>query len=147
EMENLYEILQVDPKASQQEIKRSFQKLALKFHPDKLPTRGDTNMAETRDRDGCQLFQRISTAWSVLGDPDQRKQYDALWHHRCVLFESCGPIHDRVPFNGFKKCTETNEYLYECRCSDYLVLTEQDVCLKLDVVNCSTCSLNVIVDY
>ncbi len=61
-----YKVLGVERKASQDEIKKAYRKLARKYHPDKNP--GDAK-AEER-------FKRISTAHDVLGDPDKRKQYD-----------------------------------------------------------------------
>src|SRR5213080_1032449 len=61
-----YKILGVDKKASQEDIKKAYRKLARQYHPDKNP--GDKD-AETR-------FKEISAAYDVLGDPEKRKQYD-----------------------------------------------------------------------
>ncbi|HEV3228696.1 MAG TPA: molecular chaperone DnaJ [Solirubrobacteraceae bacterium] len=63
---DLYAVLGVDRKASPDEIKRAYRKLARKYHPDRNP--GD-KAAEER-------FKQISQAHDVLGDPDKRKQYD-----------------------------------------------------------------------
>src|SRR5881227_497749 len=63
---DLYKVLGVDRKASQDEIKKAYRKLARQYHPDKNP--GDKT-AETK-------FKEISAAYDVLGDPDKRKQYD-----------------------------------------------------------------------
>src|SRR6476659_3545811 len=63
---DLYKVLGVDRKASPEEIKKAYRKLARQYHPDKNP--GDKD-AETR-------FKEISAAYDVLGDPDKRKQYD-----------------------------------------------------------------------
>jgi molecular chaperone DnaJ len=63
---DLYSVLGVDKKASPDEIKKAYRKLARKYHPDTNP--GDTQ-AEER-------FKEISAAYDVLGDPDKRKQYD-----------------------------------------------------------------------
>ena len=65
---DLYDILGVSPTASQDEIKRSFRKLAKKNHPDTHP--GD-KAAERR-------FKEISQAHETLGDPTKRKQYDQM---------------------------------------------------------------------
>ena len=64
--QDLYKVLGVDRKASQDEIKKAYRKLARQYHPDRNP--GDT-AAEER-------FKKISAAHDVLGDPDKRKQYD-----------------------------------------------------------------------
>ena len=61
-----YKVLGVERKASQDEIKRAYRKLARKYHPDKNP--GDAK-AEAR-------FKQISTAHDILGDADKRKDYD-----------------------------------------------------------------------
>ena len=62
-----YKTLGVDKKASAEEIKKSYRKLARKYHPDRNP---DDKQAESR-------FKEISQAYDVLGDPEKRKQYDS----------------------------------------------------------------------
>src|SRR4051794_26921812 len=63
---DLYKVLGVDRKASPEEIKKAYRKLARQYHPDKNPGNKE---AETR-------FKEISAAYDVLGDPEKRKQYD-----------------------------------------------------------------------
>lgn len=62
-----YATLGVGRKASQDEIKKAYRKLAREHHPDRNP--GDAK-AEAR-------FKEISQAYDVIGDPEKRKQYDA----------------------------------------------------------------------
>src|ERR1700678_638004 len=62
-----YAILGVEKKATPEEIKKAYRKLARKYHPDTNP---DDEQAEKR-------FKEISQAHDVLGDPDKRKQYDS----------------------------------------------------------------------
>jgi molecular chaperone DnaJ len=61
-----YKTLGVDKKATPEEIKKAYRKLARKYHPDRNP---DDKEAEAR-------FKEISQAHDVLGDPEKRKQYD-----------------------------------------------------------------------
>jgi molecular chaperone DnaJ len=60
-----YKVLGVDKKASQDDIKKAYRKLARKYHPDTNKEAG----AEER-------FKQISEAYDTLGDPEKRKKYD-----------------------------------------------------------------------
>ncbi len=62
-----YKTLGVDKKATPEEIKKAYRKLARKYHPDQNP---DDKQAEAR-------FKELSQAHDVLGDPEKRKQYDS----------------------------------------------------------------------
>ena len=63
-----YEILGVNKSASDEEIKRAYRKLAMKYHPDKNPNKKD---AEER-------FKEINEAYAVLSDKEKRKQYETF---------------------------------------------------------------------
>ncbi|HXE44473.1 MAG TPA: molecular chaperone DnaJ [Conexibacter sp.] len=63
---DLYKVLGVGRNAADEEIKKSYRKLARQYHPDRNP--GDAR-AEER-------FKEISAAYDVLSDPDKRKAYD-----------------------------------------------------------------------
>jgi molecular chaperone DnaJ len=62
-----YKTLGVDKRASADDIKKAYRKLARQYHPDTNP---DDKQAEAR-------FKEISQAHDVLGDPEKRKQYDS----------------------------------------------------------------------
>lgn len=68
ETNDLYAVLGVAPDADDATIKAAYRKLARAYHPDKNP--GDAK-AEER-------FKEVNSAYQVLGDPEQRRQYDAL---------------------------------------------------------------------
>lgn len=67
-MADYYQTLGVSKNASQDEIKKSFRKLARQYHPDKNP--GD-KAAEDK-------FKEVNQAYETLSDPEKRKQYDEL---------------------------------------------------------------------
>jgi hypothetical protein len=64
--DNLYEVLQVSPKAEPEIIEAAYRRLARKYHPDVSPP------AESAAR-----MQQIVLAFEVLGDPARRAEYDA----------------------------------------------------------------------
>ncbi len=65
-----YELLEVDKNANADEIKRSFRKLAMKYHPDRNPD----------DKEAEQRFKEINEAYEVLKDEQKRAAYDRYGH-------------------------------------------------------------------
>ena len=68
EYQDYYKVLGVDKKATQDEIKKAYRKLAVKYHPDK-----NAGNKEAEDK-----FKLINEANEVLSDPEKRKKYDQL---------------------------------------------------------------------
>ncbi len=64
--EDYYQVLGVEKKASSDDIKKAYRKLAVKYHPDKNPG----------NKEAEEKFKKISEAYAVLSDPEKRKQYD-----------------------------------------------------------------------
>lgn len=68
EFKDYYKILGVEKSATQDEIKKAYRKLAMKYHPDRNP--GNKSAEEK--------FKEITEANEVLSDPEKRKKYDTL---------------------------------------------------------------------
>ena len=69
-----YKVLGIDKKATPQEVKNAYRKLARKLHPDLNPN----------DNTAKKKFQQINEANEVLSDPEKRKKYDKYgndWQH------------------------------------------------------------------
>lgn len=67
---DFYEVLGVGRGASEDEIKKAYRKLAIRYHPDKNP--GDKQAEEQ--------FKEAASAYEVLSDSDKRKKYDQFGH-------------------------------------------------------------------
>ncbi|TNN18600.1 DnaJ subfamily C member 5 isoform 1 [Schistosoma japonicum] len=63
---NLYAILEVDRNATAEEIRKSYRRLALKYHPDK----------NVKDPGASEKFKEINRAHSILANEQKRKLYD-----------------------------------------------------------------------
>jgi molecular chaperone DnaJ len=69
-MRDYYEILEISQNATIEEIKASYRRLAIRFHPDKNPG----------DRDAEEQFKQVSEAYQVLSDLEKRQLYDMYGH-------------------------------------------------------------------
>src|ERR1700734_1062777 len=90
-----YEVLEVTRSSSGEEIKRSYRKLAVKFHPDKNP--GDHTAEEK--------FKELGEAYDVLSDEQKKAAYDRYGHQAFAqggaAARGAGGFHD--PFDIFRE--------------------------------------------
>lgn len=70
-LQDYYKTLQVSQRATEEEIKTAYRKLAKQYHPDVHP--GDPECERK--------FREINEAYSILGDTEKRKQYDVERKH------------------------------------------------------------------
>src|SRR3954453_8062335 len=98
-----YEVLSVERTASGDEIKRSYRKLAVKFHPDKNP---DAPQAEEK-------FKELGEAYDVLMDEQKRAAYDRYGHAAFAQGGGGfrGGFHD--PFDIFREVFGGNSGIFE----------------------------------
>lgn len=91
---DFYSILNISRSASADEIKKSYRKLAMQFHPDKNP--GDKKAEEK--------FKELSEAYEVLSDPKKREMYDQYGHAGAQGFGggAGGPFGGAEGFGGFR---------------------------------------------
>jgi molecular chaperone DnaJ len=73
-MDNLYNVLGIAPNASEDEIKKVYRSLAMRYHPDRNQEPG----ADAR-------FKAIAKAYEVLSDPVKREEYNQSLNHRIII--------------------------------------------------------------
>ena len=74
EQYNYYELLNLTPEATADEVQAMFHRMALSMHPDRHAASDDVEFQAMI----YTIYKRVSEGYRVLKDPDQRKEYDAL---------------------------------------------------------------------
>jgi len=88
-----YEVLGISKNATQQEVKKAFRKMAMKYHPDR-----------NKESDAEEKFKEINEANEVLSDEQKRAQYDQFGH---AAFEGGGQ--GQGGFGGFGDFSDLND--------------------------------------
>ncbi|WVZ00987.1 hypothetical protein V8G54_027056 [Vigna mungo] len=85
---NYYDILQVDRDAKDEDLKRAYKRLAMKWHPDK-------NLTNKEDAES--MFKKVSEAYEVLSDPHKRAFFDSTLKARVEPAADAGASGDGGP--------------------------------------------------
>ena len=129
---NLYDILGANNSANLKELRRLYLNRAKKIHPDK----------NTSDQNS-KSFQLLQEAWEILSDENKRRKYDAENQLNNLVYSKSIKVDlDDLIFEEDKKV-----FVYECRCSTKIIVSEDDLNKGCDIFECSSCSLYVNILY
>ncbi|KAL1918757.1 uncharacterized protein VTP21DRAFT_2779 [Calcarisporiella thermophila] len=135
-MSTHYELLQVPETATAAQIKQQFQKLILKHHPDK-----QTDIhSQSSD-----WSQRILEAYDILRRPETRTAYDA--ELKAKKSKELGIINGEIDLDEMMYDETEDLYTYTCRCGGLYTITEEDMEIGAEIVQCSSCSLRMRILY
>jgi hypothetical protein len=74
-----YELLQLEPSCSQQDIRKAYRVLSLQLHPDKIAQKGGSHV---NVKEAAAQYEQVQIAYAVLMDPSKRKSYDSLGRNK-----------------------------------------------------------------
>ena len=134
---NFYEVLGVAPNASQNEIKRMYQALVLKYHPDKY----DAARMQCSSDEAKDYFYLIDEAWKTLGDSKTRREYDAML--RDDELNQDGPVDAEIKLSEMEFDEDNKQYTWPCRCSGSYEVTDEILIGRENIIGCTTCSLTI----
>ncbi|ORX44301.1 dnaJ-like protein subfamily C member 24-like protein [Piromyces finnis] len=140
---NSYEILDIDQNADFDIIKKTYQKLILKYHPDKLQQSGVTSQ-EIIEKNK-KKFQEIQKAWNNISTPEKKLQYDK--ELLAQSFKQDGVINEEIDLDDMEFDEEEETYFSECRCGGIYKITIDDLENNVNVISCDICSLKIKVLY
>ena len=106
---DFYEILGVSRNASQDEIKKAYRQMAMKFHPDR----------NAGNKESEEIFKEAAEAYEVLGDPEKKQRYDQYGHEglRGTNYRDFNDINDIFSTFGdiFTDFTSAIRHIHFCR--------------------------------
>ena len=97
---NLYQILEIEYNVSIEDIRKSYRKLSLKYHPDKQIK---SNLSE---EEKSRQFIKIRDAYEILSDPDKRQKYD-----KEILIKNISSNNLTDIIQEFQNILTSNEYI------------------------------------
>lgn len=128
-----YDVLNVSPSSSLEEIRASYRTALLSVHPDKMGSQSllyPNLEADVRD---ASRYLRVQEAWNILRDADSRALYDASVKHSREMASKRDlsvVVGEEIVLEEMEECmSETGnlEYWYPCRCSDFFVVSAKEL--------------------
>ena len=120
----LYDVLESPMEADFDTLKRKYQQLCLRLHPDKNPSASP------------EAFCRLQLAWETLRDADKRHAYDrTLEAQKEVVIWLDLALEDLTPEDG--------AYCYDCRCGGVYEILDEELAKGVSIVPCDGCSCHV----
>lgn len=113
--ESLYELLEVSEAASAEEIKQNYRKLLLRYHPDKIQQRQES------DEQDKSRFELIQMAWQVLSDEEKRREYDEERRRVQKIAASA----EEVALSEFEEDREGGVWRKACRCGEEFLVSSK----------------------
>jgi diphthamide biosynthesis protein 4 len=135
-MATLYGVLGCDKNATHGELKRKYQELVLKYHPDKQDKQHSFSTA---------TFLEIDEAWKILRDPEQRKLYDYQLAHMQLTEQPV--VYATLTLSDLDWHEDDLNYSYLCRCGGMYNIEHSITGLEDCFVNCENCSLIIHIKY
>lgn len=134
--ETYYQILDCSADASHEEIKRNYQKLVKKLHPDKFSNHEAGSLAQEE-------YLKIDEAWKTLRDKELRKKYDTTLAQLALLPEWERVVYCRLRTSELEFDHE-NVARYPCRCGSCYFIEKNDIKDEC-CIECEECSYIIIV--
>jgi DnaJ-class molecular chaperone len=103
-MIDYYELLQVAPTASTEEIRKAFRRLAKQYHPDL-----QQHKSEAAQREAQRCFVQLTQAYETLSHSAQRQTYDTQWQKKAQRAKS-SQTHQKTSANTSSSQTRTRSY-------------------------------------
>ncbi|KAJ8895008.1 hypothetical protein PR048_000317 [Dryococelus australis] len=126
-MGDFYSVLGCKKDASYEEIKKKYQELVLKCHPDKQNAHTNVDVVD------------VNEAWKTLRDPESRAKYNSsLLHSYCAAHRL---LFAAVDISELRWCADKQLFSYDCKCGGSYTIYQDMLSSCEVIVNCDECSL------
>lgn len=138
---NFYDLLEIDKNASQNDIKKAYLQRSLQVHPDKTFNVDDKEIQKKR-------FQILTQVYKTLSDEESRRDYDQTIGPDTTVMDQDSDFREEITIND---CQESDIYFtYECRCSGKFILDKKELNSSVSktsfeayIIDCDSCSNSI----